>query len=41
MSVEITVIDDSVEEETETFSGGLSVTASQSIVPWQCGSEYN
>jgi len=32
MSVEVTIIDDTVEEETETFSGGLSITASQSIV---------
>ena len=32
MSVEITIIDDSEEEETETFVGALSVTASQSIV---------
>jgi len=32
MSVEVTIIDDTVEEETETFVGGLSITASQSIV---------
>ena len=32
MSVEVTILDDSEEEETEIFSGGLSVTASQSIV---------
>ena len=32
MSVEVTIIDDTVEEERETFLGALSVTASQSIV---------